>query len=362
MRFLLLNQYFPPDPAPTGVLLREVADELVAAGHEVDFVAARQDYRGGQRTGGRMRRELVALLRMLLDGMRRPRADVILAASSPPCLVIIATLLALWHRAKLVHWVMDLYPEIAVALGEIGDGFLARTIACVLGWCYRRAAAVVVLDADMAERLARHGVVARVSRPWVFRSVIEAPTPDVATVEPWTWIYSGNLGRAHEWETLLLAQAQLEARGVDARLVFQGGGPSWPRAQERARELGLTHCEWSDYAPEERLRESLLQAQCCVVTQRPEVRGLLWPSKLGFVLTLPRPILFIGPMDGAIAQELRAFPHARVFAPGRVEEVAAWIESLRREPMEVPRAATFDARAHRELSLRTWLEWMNALR
>ena len=52
MRFLLLNQYFPPDPAPTGVLLREVADELVAAGHEVDFVAAQQDYRGGQQNRG----------------------------------------------------------------------------------------------------------------------------------------------------------------------------------------------------------------------------------------------------------------------------------------------------------------------
>src|SRR5882762_899772 len=100
VRVLFLNQYFPPDPAPTGVLLREVADELAAAGHQVDFVAARQDYRGGQQAGGRMRREFTALARMLFDGMRRQRADVIFAASSPPCLVVVATLLAFWHRAR----------------------------------------------------------------------------------------------------------------------------------------------------------------------------------------------------------------------------------------------------------------------
>ena len=115
MRVLFLNQYFPPDPAPTGVLLRELADELERAGHMVDFVAAREDYRAGQKKGGRMVREARALGRMLLDGLRRPRVDVVVSASSPPCLLVVATLVAAWHRARSVHWIMDLYPEIAVA-------------------------------------------------------------------------------------------------------------------------------------------------------------------------------------------------------------------------------------------------------
>src|SRR5688572_8007441 len=94
VRILLLNQYFPPDPAPTGVLLKELADHLQAAGHTVDFVAARQDYRAGQRRGGRMAREVLALARMLFDGLRRPRPDLVLSATSPPCLLLVATLIA----------------------------------------------------------------------------------------------------------------------------------------------------------------------------------------------------------------------------------------------------------------------------
>ena len=361
MRILFLNQYFPPDAAPTGVLLREVADELVTAGHEVDFVAAREDYRGAQKRAGRMRRELAALVQMLLDGVRRPRPDVVISGSSPPCLLVVATVVARWHRAKSVHWAMDVYPEIAVALGEVRDGAFARAIGRVMGWCYRRAAVAVALDADMAERLARHGAEARIARPWVSRPILEVAA-EVSPAEPWTWIYSGNLGRAHEWETLLEAQAKLEARDVDARLVFQGGGPSWPLAQARARELGLRRCEWRDYAPEEQLRQSLLRAHCCVVTQRPEVRGLLWPSKLALVLTLPRPILFVGPTDGAIAKELRALPHAGIFAPGSAEAVADWIGRARSAGAAVPAAATFDARAHREQTLRIWRDWIAALR
>jgi hypothetical protein len=348
---LFLNQFFPPDPAPTGVLLRELADELQSAGHSVDFVSARQQYRGGQRAKGRARREMAALGRMLLDGIRRPRADVVISATSPPCLLVVATLVAAWHRARSVHWVMDLYPDIAVALGEIGDGFVARLIGTLCDFCYRRTDRVVALDEDMAARLRRSGVDPAVVRPWVFTSVLDqlARAPAEPGAE-WTWIYSGNLGRGHEWTTLLDVQAEIEARGSAVRLVFQGGGPSWPAAQARARDLGLRRVEWRDYVDEAELPASLLRCHALAVTQRPEVHGLLWPSKLGLVMSLPRPIVWIGPTDGAIAAALRPLPHAGVFAPDEAKKVAEWVLARHAEgPVQI--AKTVDAAAHRREAL-----------
>ena len=63
---------------------------------------------------------------------------------------------------------------------------------------------VVALDEDMARRLAWSGAQVEIIRPWVFLPVIEtlAHTPEQIQGS-WTWIYSGNLGRAHEWQTLL---------------------------------------------------------------------------------------------------------------------------------------------------------------
>lgn len=362
MRVLFLNQYFPPDAAPTGVLLRELADELERAGHTVDFVAARQDYRAGQRKGGRMLREAGALGRMLWDGVRRSRADVVVSATSPPCLLVVATMVALWHRARSVHWVMDLYPEIAVALGEVREGFVARMIGRVMGCCYRRAARVVVLDADMAARLRVYDVDCAVIRPWVFAPVLrQLAAARGERAGEWTWVYSGNLGRAHEWETLLQAQLILEKRGAGVRLLFQGGGPSRAAAQARASELGLRQCEWADYVEEAELPASLLRCDVLAVTQLPAAQGLLWPSKLGLVMSLPRPILWIGPVDGAIAGMLRAFPHAGIFAPGDAGAVADWLTARKTGGAPVPVTEVFDPVAHRVASLTQWTRLFSAL-
>jgi glycosyltransferase involved in cell wall biosynthesis len=358
MRVLFLNQYFPPDPAPTGVLLRELADSLEARGWTVDFVAARQDYRAGQRKGRRIVRELKGLATMLLDGLRRPRPDLVVSASSPPALAVVASIVALRHRARSIHWIMDLYPEIAVALGEVPRGLLANSVERAMKWAYRRCQHVVVLDADMAGQLERYGISAKIIRPWVFSSVLPLIPNSAVPEEPWTWIYSGNLGRAHEWKTLLDAQALLERREVDARLLFQGGGPSWPAAQAYAAELGLRRCEWKSYVPEEELPASLARCHVCAVTQLPATQGLLWPSKLGLVMTLGRPILWVGPLNGAIAQELRTHPNVGTFAPGDASGVSAWLTEQRdssgsaADPASA--AVRFDAAAHREQALREW--------
>ena len=355
MRILFLNQYFPPDPAPTGILFREVADEFLRLGHEVDFVDAGQNYRGAQGGGGRMKRELGALWRMLREGRARVRADVVVSGSSPPCLGVIADRVARKHGAAHIHWAMDMYPEVAIALGEIGR---ASLVAKVTGWAmrgvYRRAKSVIALDEDMAARFRALRLDPVCIRPWVTRQTCAAAGAAREPEAPWTWIYSGNLGRAHEWETLLAAQALLERRGVDARLLFQGGGPSWKAAQERAAALGLRRCEWQGYAAAEELPASLLRCEVLVATQLPAVRGLLWPSKLALMLTLPRPILFVGPADGAIAAELRGLAHAGVFAPGDAEGVARWIAGQRASRAVIASGSIPGAEQQRGTALAAW--------
>ena len=337
MRFLFLNQYIPPDPAPTARLLGELAENLRASGHEVEIIGQGQSYQSRPARGGsRLKRELQACWAILRAGLhpRGGRPAVILALSSPPGLLVIAALLATRHRARLAHWAMDLYPELAVALGEIKPGkMVARTMQSAMRWAYRRAVLVVALDEDMRDHLQPfcRGEV-RTAEPWlapmVERNIETLIHDDSQASAPWTWLYSGNLGRAHVWRTLLEAQALLEARGLPVQLVFQGDGASRAPAVEYAGELGLRRCEWKHYVAEADLLPSLLGAQVLIVTQRPETCGLLWPSKLALLERLPRPVLFVGPENGAIARRLRERGNSGVFAPGQVQAVVAWIEKL----------------------------------
>ncbi len=335
MQFLFLNQYGPPDPVPTARLLGELAGHLRAQGHEVEILSQTQSYHGRPARGGsRLRRELAALFAILRAGWsgKRARPDVVLALSSPPGLLVIAALLARRHRARLAHWAMDLYPELALALGETGPNAIYHGLQRAMRWAYRRCALVIALDGDMQAYLQRtYGIAdVRVLEPWPSPEseqqtrILGEPEP------PWTWLYSGNLGRAHEWKTLLDAQRLLELRGDAARLVFQGDGASRPAAMAYAERIGLRRCEWKGYVPDAELTASLGRARVLVATQRPETRGLLWPSKLALLERLPRPVLFVGPVDGAIANRLRQRARAGVFAPGQTEEIAAWIENLQR--------------------------------
>lgn len=355
MRFLFLNQYFPPDPAPTGLLLREVADDLAAHGHVVDFVSAGQKYRGAKKNG-RALRELRGLLEIWWRGLCATRPDVVVSATSPPLLLFVATLVSMRHRAKSAHWLFDMYPELALALGEVRESRFVHFIEGLMRWAYRRADLIVALDADMQTRLEKYGAQSELIAPWVVAPMSEKQAERVAKSTAQTWLYSGNLGRAHEWETLLEAQKLLEKRGANWRLIFQGGGPSWPIAQERSQKLGLQNCAWKVYVPEAELRDSLRAAEVLIVTQRPETQGLLWPSKLALIQTLPRRILWVGPIDGAIARELRSLPQAGIFAPGDAEEIARWIEN------SAPLTPIFsDAAADRAAGLEKWRSLLLAL-
>ena len=341
MRFLFLNQYGPPEPVPTARLLGELAGHLRERGHEVEIISQSQSYQGRPARGGsRLRREVGALGAILRAGWSRQRPDAILSLSSPPGLLVIAALLALRHRARLVHWAMDLYPELALALGETGPGVAYQGLKTAMRWAYRRCEPLIALDRDMSAHLqSAYGLEGvRAMEPWPSsgseHQIATASDASTDTGGTWTWLYSGNLGRAHEWRTLLDAQGLLEQRGAPIRLVFQGDGAARPAAMDYAASVGLRRCEWKGYVPEDELVGSLLAARLLVVTQRPETRGLLWPSKLALLERLPRPVLYVGPVEGAIADRLRRRAGTGVFAPGQAGEVAAWVEDCQREGTE----------------------------
>ena len=332
MRLILLNQYEPPDPSPTARLIGELADALRADGEQITLVGSSQNYRvraRGKLT--RLFRELRALAELFWKVLTTGKADVIISTSSPPGLLVIATFLSILKRAKSVHWALDLYPELALALESAVPKWVEPMLYSVVRLCYRAATTVVCLDKDMQDHVdRRYGVRSEVIQPWLLYQLgsIRSAALDYPPREPFVWLYSGNLGRAHEWETLLDAQRILEDRGRNITLVFQGDGPARPAAQERTTLLRLKRVEWRPYAPQDQLAGSLLSANVSVVTQKPSTQGLIWPSKLGLVMCLPRPIVFVGPIKSSIADSIRQRGDSVCFGPGDSKSLADHVEDL----------------------------------
>jgi glycosyltransferase involved in cell wall biosynthesis len=107
------------------------------------------------------RRRIVAFLRFALGAslhVRKFKADVVFATSTPLTVFLPGLAAKLWHRIPLVFEVRDLWPELPIAVGALRNP-ISRMSARLLEWsAYRAASKIVALSPGMAEGVTRRGI------------------------------------------------------------------------------------------------------------------------------------------------------------------------------------------------------------
>jgi hypothetical protein len=357
MRLLLLNQYGLTSGAPTGRILSELGAGLQEHGHEIIFLSSDSSYGHPRRGFERIIREARAHLILLWRSLWCPKADAVISLSSPACLAVTAGLVAKIHRAKHFHWIMDLYPDVGVRLGELKHGALSRFLTLLMKRAYQEADHVVVLDEDMREHLqTTYGIDSAVMEPFppevVWPAFENNHKPDAKTAN--RWLYSGNFGRAHEIEVLLQIQKKLEDRRIAAELILQGQGAQFSSIRSAASLLDLRQVKLRPPASPQSLGESLIQSDVLVVTRKAEMKGLLLPSKLILAELSGKAILWIGDTNGKTAQRLKKEGRHGVFAMTEVEPMAAWLQHVFEQESSGQVVEPKATRAVREESIRRW--------
>jgi len=111
--------------------------------------------------------------------------------------------------------------------------------------------------------------------------------------------YSGNMGRVHEFETILNAAARL--RESKAVFLFIGNGAKRNWIESRARELGLSNVHFQPYQPRGTLSNSLSLPNVHLISLLPTAEAYVFPSKLYGILAAGRPVILVGDPHGEIA-------------------------------------------------------------
>ncbi|MSQ73448.1 MAG: glycosyltransferase WbuB [Betaproteobacteria bacterium] len=358
MTVIFLNRYFHPDHSATSQMLSDLAFFLAAHGHAVCVVTSRQRYDEAAanlppheridgvevhrvRTTRFGRDNLIGRAAdyasfYLAAGWRLWRIahaeDLIVAKTDPPLISVVAWRIARFRGARLVNWVQDVFPEVAEALGVRAlAGPQAGWLRRLRNRAYRAAAANVVLGERMA------AVVARACAPPVHVNMPPvhvgtparhdiAPAARIHVIPNWAdseairpvaaadnplrreWglddkfivCYSGNMGRAHEFDTILGAAQRLASDAAAIVFLFIGGGAQRRMIEAGARRMGLSNVGFQPYQDRAGLSFSLGVADVHLVSQRPEVEGYVFPSKLYGILAAGRPVVFIGEREGEI--------------------------------------------------------------
>ncbi len=331
MRILLLNQFFWPDSAATSQLLTDLARGLAENGHEVYAIAADGGYApdaAGEAppvrivrvkalpfARGKLGRVLSYgsfYLGATIAGMRLPRPDLVLTLTTPPLISLLGTLLQRLRGSRHFIWEMDMYPDVAIDLGTFrAGGLLDRMVGALADFSRQRADGVIALGECMRQRLIGRGVDAAkiaVAENWADGSAIQPLQRPGRSNEARDLVvlYSGNLGLAHDLDTV--TGAMLELRQDDrVHFVFAGSGGRRAELERFVTEHAIQSVAMRPYAPRASLSESLAVGDVGLVTQRDATCGSVVPSKVYGLLAAGRPIVFVGPADATPARLVRRF-------------------------------------------------------
>lgn len=386
MHVLILNQTFHPDVAATAQHMWDLARHLESQGHHVTAVTSRAIYGTNrqfdaacERIGnieihrvkqtafgkvhnlGRMCDFLSFYVSAFVKMQSLPAPDVILALTSPPMIALLGIVQKQWRSATegrpiaLVNHVMDLYPDAAEAMGMLKDGSpLTRLMRRLTKLTFDQCDALIALGHDMRDRIvSRYGPNHRIEivHPWADKDEVtpqpRLPNPlrdELGLGDVFTVVYSGNLGAAHDVDTLIGAIDR--TRDDDSiRWCFTGGGKGMNRLRDWARKHTPSNLTFLAYQPREGLNALLNLADVHLVSQLPAFTGIVVPSKFFGILASGRPSIFVGPYDTEVARILLANDCGLVIPPGDVEGLVNAVQHLRNDARERSRAALNARRA-----------------
>lgn len=367
LKLSVITQFFPPDYAATGQLIEELVRHLGYLGTDIEVFTSQPGYafrtssapaverigrvriqrsRTAQLWPGRIRGKAVNgvlyTLRAALHLFRaRHRNNVLLVTTAPPFLPIVGYLAYLLFKIPYICILYDLYPDIAIALGVIPKHhWLARLWQALNKKIWRNAKAIIVLSPAMKLQVAANcSQIA--DKIYVIHSWAD---PDsivpIAKQENWfawkynlvkkfTVLYSGNLGRCHDMDTILQAAKQLKDEPI--QFVCIGGGAKRDTLIEQVNQLGLNNFMFLPYQDKQVLPYSLTACDLSLVSVDECTENLVTPSKLYSALASGRPLAVICSQYSYLKQLITEADCGSTFENGDSNGLAQFIRLLSRD-------------------------------
>lgn len=235
---------------------------------------------------------------------------LLVCETDPFLLPLVVGPLARKTKSRVVYYLQDIYPDVAVAVGVSKNNFFIRRLRARLKREYLKADAIIVLDEDMRDRLVSWGVPEdrmKIVPNWMDCSVVKPiKTNNPFRVEHkledrFVVMHSGNMGMTQRLDVLveairLMSQSVTSTFSTTLMLVGNGAKRAW--LEEQAD--GLNNVKFLDYQPREQLSVSLSAADLHVVSMDQAITGCLAPSKLYGILASGTPVLAIVPKGNAV--------------------------------------------------------------
>jgi colanic acid biosynthesis glycosyl transferase WcaI len=362
MRILIYSYNYHPEPIGIAPLMTELAEGLVARGHDVRVVTGMPNYpqrriydgyRGKlysteQLNGVTVQRSYVwarpkpgLMARILLDGsfvvtsifqaIRGWKPDVILLTVPPLPVCVPAAIMGWLYSCPIVLNLQDILPEAAVQVGLLSNRLAIRVFEALERFAYRSATAISVITDGFTDNLVGKGVAQdkiTCIPNWVDIDFIR-PLPSVESPfrkehnlgDKFVAMYCGNIALTQGLKTVIRAAARLR-HVPDIVFVIIGEESALEELRLLCVECETDNVMLLPFQPREQLPQMLAAADVGLIVQKANVVSFNMPSKTQILLASGRPIVASVPLNGTAAKAIQLSQGGVVVAPERANLLA----------------------------------------
>lgn len=226
--------------------------------------------------------------------------------TQPPLFVIWAAWMSRIRGIPYIIHVQDLYPDILGKLAYLDeDKRTYKWLDKKMTQAILKAEKVIVLGVCMVDKLLEKDIpeshiVKVINIPAATDK--QPPTGELAKLgihDKFTMLYAGNMGMAHEFETILQVAGALEKSHPEIHFLFVAQGRRRPLAETYLEE-GHKNLTLINYPAHEVFMSLLQETDLHYITLKHDFQGVMVPCKFYSSLAIGKPIIY----EGAITSEL----------------------------------------------------------
>ncbi|MEH2312087.1 MAG: glycosyltransferase family 4 protein [Nostoc sp.] len=360
----IITQYFYPSHAATAQLMTDLAKGFSQKGYQVNIFTGTQAKDTTSEllnqvvinrafspiaASTNILSKIISSIFFLLDALKYvifllPRTTPLLIASNPPYAGILGTIFKIFCGGKYHFLLQDIFPESAVMSGIIQqNSFLFIFFKKLIYLSYKYAENIIVLSTCMQcfleNKYPELKEKIQVIENWAVEDILscDKQANDFAQQynlnKVFTVLYSGNLGRLHDIETI--AEAANILKNAPIQFVFIGDGAKTKVLKQAIQSNKLKNILLLPYQPREILHLSLTACDLSLVSLIPGAESIVAPSKLYGMLAAGRGIIAISSANSYIDQLLTNSGCGINTPPNNPQHLANLINELASDSIKV---------------------------
>jgi glycosyltransferase involved in cell wall biosynthesis len=362
----IVTQYFHPNLSATSQLMTDLAKGLSYLGYTVNIFTGTQSKQATSevlnqininrafspiKSSTSILSKISSSLFFLLGAftyiiLHQPANTPLLIASNPPYAGILGIFFQLFKGGKYYFLLQDIFPESAVMSGIMQPkSILFKFFNKLIYLTCKYSETTIVLSSSMQTFLEQKypdiKTKIKIIENWAIEDIPNSQKQDnkfaqkYNLTEIFTVLYSGNMGRLHDIETIATTAKILKDKPI--QFVFIGDGAKTKILEQAIQTHQLKNILLLPFQPRELLPLTLTACDISLVSLIPGAENIVAPSKLNGMLAAGRGIIAITAPNSYIDQLLTTSGSGINTPPNQPEQLADLILELSQQPEKVRR-------------------------